>query len=132
MSQRSVVAVVLLLAGIVVLAVTLWARSGASPLARSWMSSGPAEEWMQERVVVLGAPILGVILLCAAALAAPGEIAVLRWPAIIVLVLLILPVLYFIAAFIPLPDLLYPKWARAVRRHRKQMLAAWRSGGRWS
>lgn len=102
------------------LALTAWTRAGASPAARAWMTTGPVEQWMLERVVVLGMPLLGVALLCASVLAAPWEIPALRLGAIGVLVILVIPTVYFILAFIPIPGALLPRWAREVRRRRRQ------------
>lgn len=102
------------------LALTAWTRAGASRAARAWMATGPIEQWMLERVVVLGMPLLGAVLLCASVLAAPWEIPALRLCAIGVLVILVIPTVYFILTFISIPGALFPRWAREVRRRRRQ------------
>lgn len=119
MPPRVTVTLVLMILGLLALGLAAWLRAGLSPRARAWMSTGPTEEWMAERVVLLGLPLAGSALLCAAALSAPVDGLVLRVVGGVGLVLLVPFVLWFILAFIPMPGPLYPRWARAIRESRK-------------
>lgn len=118
MPPDAVASVVLLILGIVVLGLAVWLRAGGSALARAWMSTGPNEEWMAERLVLLGLPLAGAALICAAALAAPLDLPIVRVLAVGVLLLLVPLVIWFVLAFIPLPGLLCPRGARAIRERR--------------
>lgn len=109
MPPDAVASVVLLVLGIVVLGVAVWLRAGGSALARAWMSTGPNEQWMAERLVLLGLPLAAVALICAAALAAPLDLPIVRVLAVGVLLLLVPLVIWFVLGFIPLPGLLCPR-----------------------
>ncbi|WP_460476957.1 hypothetical protein [Brachybacterium huguangmaarense] len=119
MPPRATVTFVLMMLGLLSLGLVAWLRAGRSSRARAWMSTGPTEGWMAERVVLLGLPLGGAALLCAAALSAPVDWPVLRIVGGFGLVLLTPFVLWFILAFIPMPGLLYPRWARTIRERRK-------------
>ncbi|GAA1486729.1 hypothetical protein GCM10009625_35340 [Brachybacterium fresconis] len=106
--------------GLLLLAYTLWSRHGGSPPARHWIAPPPAENWMLERIVVLGAPAIGLALIDVAAILVLEGFPVLRGLAVGVLIVLLIPVLYFVLAVIPLPLVLYPRWAREVVRRRRR------------
>ncbi|EWS79569.1 hypothetical protein [Brachybacterium phenoliresistens] len=123
MSQRALLAVVFALVGIVLLGIALWLRSGSPAPLRFWMSPFH-EDWMAERLVLLGLPTAGGLLLCCAAIAAPLETPLLRLLGVALLLVLAVPMLYFLAAFLPLPAFLYPRWARQVQAGRAQAMRA--------
>ncbi|GAA1491065.1 hypothetical protein GCM10009626_38110 [Brachybacterium sacelli] len=75
---------------------------------------------MLERIVVLGTPAVGLALLDVAAIILLQDLPVLRALAFVVLIVLLIPVLYFLAAVIPMPLFLYPRWAREVVRRRRR------------
>lgn len=106
--------------GLLLLTYTLWSRHGGSPAARHWIAPPPAENWMLERIVVLGAPAIGLVLIDVAAILVLEGFPVLRAIAFAVLIVLLITVLYFVLAVIPLPLVLYPRWAREVVRRRRQ------------
>ena len=71
-------------------------------------------------MTVLGAPMIGVMCLCFAAIVVPVVGPYLALVAVPVGVLAFVLFLWAIMLFIPLPDLLYPRWARPLRcRHRE-------------
>jgi len=114
--------------GLVLLGGTLWARRGRSKAARFWMPLNLRGDWMLERCVVLGAPTFGLLMLSIAAMAALDSATATAIGGFLIIVLLALPGVYFILAFLPLPPWLYPRWAREVLTWRKQAdagLDAW-------
>lgn len=130
MAQREVGTVVFVLAGLAILALVLWARRGRSYRARSWMYT-PLGEDRTERMVLLGGPVCGLGLLAFGAITLPPRafgwafvstevLAVTTAAGIALLALLVLPLLYWVLIFIPLPDVLYPRWAREVREDRRR------------
>lgn len=130
MSEREVGTLVFLAAGLLILAPVVWARRGGSYRARSWMYT-PLGQMRTERMVILGGPVCGLGLLAFAALALPPQafgwafvstevLAFITAAGIGLLALLVLPLLYWLLIFIPLPDFLYPPWAREVREDRRR------------
>jgi len=130
MAQREVGTLVFLGAGLVILAVVVWARRGRSYRARSWMYT-PLGDMRTERIAILGGPICGLGLLACGAIALPPQAfgltfigrevtAITTAAGMAMFGLLALPLLYWVLIFIPLPDALYPRWAREVREDRRQ------------
>lgn len=76
---------------------------------------------MLERIVILGAPAAGLALRSVAAIFLFQDITVLRNLAIAVLAVLLIPLLYFLVAVIPIPLVLYPRWAQVVVRDRRRV-----------
>ena len=127
MSERLLVSLSLALVGLVFLGVALWLRTGRPTALRGWMNP-LAENWMAERVVLLGLPTVGALLVCVAVVAAPHQWTALRLLAIGAMVLLIVPAVYFLIALLPLPGFLYPAWARRVRDGREARMRAFLIG----
>lgn len=130
MSEREVGSLLLLAGALVFLLPTVWARRGRSYRARSWMYT-PAGSLRTERMVIFGGPTCGLGLLALAAIALPphafglallgSEVAAAAAAAgFVLLILLVLPLLYWVLLFIPMPDFLYPRWAREVREDRRK------------
>lgn len=91
----------------------------------------PLGEMRTERMVIFGGPVCGFGLLALGAIALPPQafglaffstdvIAVSTAAGVALLALLVLPLLYWVLIFIPLPDFLYPRWAREVRADRRR------------
>lgn len=114
------ISLLLVVGGLLLLGYSLWSRHGGSRAARHWIDAPPAENWMLERIVLLGAPVAGLALFAIAAIVTFQDIPPLRNLAIGMLALLLLPALYFMIALIPLPLALYPTWARDVVRWRRE------------
>ncbi|WP_147917229.1 hypothetical protein [Ruania zhangjianzhongii] len=133
MSQREVGTLVFLAAGLIILAVTIWARRGGSYRARRWMYTPgpPTHSIHSERMVIFGGPTCGFGLVAFGAIALPRNafglelvgtdvIAVTTLTGAILLGLLVVPLLYWVLVFIPIPDAFYPHWAREVREDRRR------------
>lgn len=127
MSERLLVSLSLALVGLLLLALTLWLRAGRPTALRGWMNP-LTENWMAERMVLLGLPTVGALLICAAVVGAPHEWTVLRLIAIAGMLLLVVPAVYFLIAPLPLPGFLYPAWARARRDGREARMRAFLTG----
>lgn len=117
---RLLVSAGLALVGIGVLAYAAWARRGGSPKAREWMGSEFGSRTVDERVSVLGAPMFGVMCLCAAAVVLPVGGKYLAIAAVPIGVLAFFPFLWAIMLFIPLPNAIYPRWAQPLRRRHRE------------
>src|SRR5699024_5768713 len=87
--------------------------------------------WHTERMVILGGPVCGLGLLACGAIALPPQAfgltligrevtAITTAAGMAMFGLLALPLLYWVLIFIPLPDALYPRWARDVREDRRK------------
>lgn len=124
---------VFLAAGLIILAVTIWARRGGSYRARSWMyTPGPPDHHHHsERMVIFGGPICGFGLVALGLIALPRNafglefvgtdvIAATTLTGVILLGLLVVPLLYWTLSFIPIPDAFYPRWAREEREDRRR------------
>ena len=133
MSEREVGSLVLLAAGLVILVFTVWARRGGSYRARSWMYApgSPTHSIHNERIVIFGGPTCGFGLVALGAIALPQHafglefvdtdvVAATTVTGAILLGLLVVPLLYWMLAFIPIADALYPRWAREVREDRRR------------
>lgn len=103
------------LLGILLLAYSAWARRGRSAAARRWMGDGFGSRTVDERMTVLGAPLLGAMCLCVALGVLPTVGEHLMLVAFPLAALLFLPFLVVLMLFIPLPDFIYPRWARPLR-----------------
>lgn len=130
MTQRTIICIILILPGLLLLVYTAWARHGGTPGSRHWLPAPPAENWQLERIVVLGAPSIGLLLITIGAMALPSATPVLRWIGVPVLVMLLIPLAWFIIAVIPVPVALYPRWARQTVRWRRQYWSDVRRGVR--
>jgi len=129
-SEREWVCIALLAGGLLILTVVGWARRGRSRAARKWMYT-PVGERYTERIVILGGPVCGLGLLALGIAAIPehafGSALVgadlhgfAAAVALAILALLAVPLLYWVLIFLPLPDFLYPTWARELRRDRRR------------
>ncbi|ASO17861.1 hypothetical protein FHR81_005350 [Actinoalloteichus hoggarensis] len=116
--------------GILLLAYSVRARRGGSASARQWMGDGFGERTVDERRTVLGAPLLAVMCLCLVLGILPtvGEYLMLVTSPIAAL--LFLPFLVVLLPFIPLPNLLYPRWARPLRARDRRAERAVRAAPR--
>ena len=104
----------MVVAASVLLGVAVWAWRGRSRAARFWMPETLTGSWQLERCVLLGAPTVALMLLDVVVM------LVVDTPAATVvggtvLLLLCLPGLYFLLAFLPVPRWLYPQWAKEIR-----------------
>lgn len=100
--------------GTAFLAHGIWARRGRSERARAWMGNEFGGFQGEERWAVLGGPSIGVLCLCCAAMTLPRIgllLALVAAPvAVLAFALMFLSRMYFI----PLPDVIYPRWARPL------------------
>lgn len=69
---------------------------------------------------VLGAPMIGVMCLCFAAIVLPAVGKHLAFVAVPIGVLCFIPLIICRLSFIPIPDAVYPKWARPIRHADEQ------------
>ena len=127
MSERLLVSLSLALIGLLLLGVARGLRTGRPTVRRGWVNP-QSEKWMAERVVLLGLPTVGALLVCVALAAAPHQWTVLRLLAIAGMVVLAVPALYFLIAPLPLPGFLYPGWARRLRDGREARMRAFLTG----
>ncbi|HJF49601.1 MAG: hypothetical protein LOY01_13995 [Brachybacterium paraconglomeratum] len=118
-----VVPLVVGLAGLLMIALSLWFRVGRPVLMSRWMDPW-SEDWQAERSVLLGLPTAGAMLLCVAAVGAIPEWNALRLLVVGAMGLLVVPMLYCLIAPLPLPGFLYPAWARALRDTREERMEA--------
>ncbi|MGY5764180.1 hypothetical protein ACXET9_03135 [Brachybacterium sp. DNPG3] len=105
----------LALLGIALLAFTVWTRRGRTPAARAWMRGTVGPRARNERIIVLGVPSLAVLSLCTAAISLPGVGPSLTAFVAPLGVLAFLPLAWALMTFLPVPDALYPRWARPLR-----------------
>lgn len=115
------------LVGLLMIGLGLWLRAGRPAAMDRWMDP-LSENWMAERVVLLGMPTVGALLVCLAAVAAPHQWTMLRLLAIAGMVVLAVPALYFLIVPLPLPGFLYPGWARRLRDGRGAQRRAFLTG----
>lgn len=108
------------LLGILLLAYSVWARRGRSAAARRWMGDGLGSRTVDERMTVLGAPLLGAMCLCIALGVLPTVGEYLMLVAFPLAAILFLPFLVVLMLFIPLPDFVYPRWARPLREDNRR------------
>lgn len=108
------------LVGVLLLVYVVWARHGGSPAAQAWMGNDFGSRTVDERMTVLGAPMLGLICLCVAAGVLPvvgKHLMLITFP---LAGLLFLPFFWAAMLFLPLPDLIYPRWARPLRERNRR------------
>ena len=74
----------------------------------------------QERMTVLGWPAVAGLCLCFALAALPVADGLLRIPAALLSIPLFLALIITQISAIPLPEGLYPHWARELRRQRRE------------
>ena len=98
----------------------IWRRLGRSTTARRWMGDGMFPRTSQERMTVLGWPALAGLCLCFALAALPVADGLLRIPAALLSIPLFLALLITQISVIPLPEGMYPRWARELRRQRRE------------
>ncbi|OFT55670.1 hypothetical protein HMPREF3159_09840 [Brachybacterium sp. HMSC06H03] len=115
------------LVGLLMIGLGLWLRAGRPEAMHRWMNP-LSENWMAERVVLLGMPSVGALLVCLAVVAAPHQWTVLRLLAIAGMVVPAVPALYVLIAPLPLPGFLYPGWARRLRDGREAQMRAFLTG----
>ena len=110
------------------LAYCAWARRGRSPAARRWMGNEFGNAPFNERMTVLGGPMFGLICLC---FSLECRHVVARYLMLITFplgALLFLVMFWALMVFLPLPDIVYPRWARPLReenRQREKAMKAW-------
>lgn len=116
------------LVGVLCLLYSAWARAGRSARARRWMGNEFGSTPNDERMTVLGLPGIGLMCFGLAAVTIPRiglYLAVIGAP----LLLLGLATLFLaLMLFIPLPDAIYPRWARPLRQQRREQeraMKAW-------
>ncbi|MGP5412229.1 hypothetical protein [Brachybacterium paraconglomeratum] len=123
---RLLIAASLVLVGTAFLAHGIWARRGRSERARAWMGNEFGGFQGEERWAVLGGPSIGVLCLCCAAMMLPRIgllLALVAAPgAVLAFALMFLSRMYFI----PLPDVIYPRWARPLRERNRRVEEAWK------
>lgn len=108
--------------GVLLIWFVVWARRGRTPRALAWFDAEGFSIGREERFVVLGAPGIVGMLWCFAFMIMPG---VGERPAVVAFYLMIascVPVWISIMLFIPLPDFLYPRWARPIRRRNREQV----------
>src|SRR5699024_2526088 len=114
--------------GVGFLAYCAWARRGRSPAARRWMGNEFGNEPFNERMTVLGGPTFWLICLCFSLGSLPGGgryMMLIRLP---LGALLLLVRFWALMVCPPLPDIVYPRWARPLReenRQREKAMKAW-------
>ena len=123
---RLLVAAGLALVGLFCLAYAIWTRRGRTERARAWMGSEFGERLRDERWAVLGAPMFGVMCLCFAAFVLPAVGIYLGLVTLPLAALFFVLFLWAMMYFIPLPDVIYPRWARPLRERNRSVEAAWK------
>ena len=113
-------AVAAVLLALVISVYVIRRRLGRSAMARRWMGDGMFPRTSQERMTVLGWPALAGLCLCFALAALPVADGTLRLPAALLSIPLFLALLITQISAIPLPEGMYPHWARELRRERRE------------
>ena len=98
----------------------IWERRGRSPAARRWMGRGQGNPLFRERMSVVGGPAVGVLCWCFSAVALPVIGTYLLLVVAPIAVLSFIPLIICCLSFIPIPDAVYPKWARPIRHANEQ------------
>lgn len=126
--ERLLVASGLTLVGLLLLLYAVWARRGRSPRARAWMGQGWGSRHRDERMTLLGVPIVGMYCLCGAAVAMADGSPLVLLGAVLVGVLLAPPAVLVFMTWFRVPTVVYPRWARPLHR---QNLAAEAEASAW-
>ncbi|WP_062948575.1 MULTISPECIES: hypothetical protein [Brachybacterium] len=106
--------------GAALFAFAIWQRRGRSPAARRWMGRGRGNPDFEERMSLIGFPALGVLCWCFGAVVLPVIGTYLALIAVPIGVLFFIPLIICRLDFIPIPDAVYPKWARPIRHANEQ------------
>lgn len=101
--------------GAALFAFAIWQRRGRSPAARRWMGRGRGNPDFEERMSLIGFPATGVLCWCFSAVVLPVIGVYLILPLAPIAVLCFIPLIICRLDFIPIPDAVYPKWARPIR-----------------
>ena len=101
-------------------AFAIWQRRGRSPAARRWMGRGRGNPDFEERMSLIGFPALGALCWCFGAVVLPVIGTYLALIAVPIAVLCFIPLIICRLDFIPIPDAVYPKWARPIRHANEQ------------
>lgn len=115
-----VLALAAVMIALAIVVYVIWRRLGRSATARRWMGDGMFPRTSQERMTVLGWPALAGLCLCFALAALPVADGLLRIPAALLSIPLFLALLITQISAIPLPEGMYPHWARELRRQRRE------------
>ena len=108
------------LVGSALFALAIWERRGRSPAARRWMGRGRGNPLFRERMSVIGMPAGGVLCWCFSAAVLPVIGTYLMLVVAPIAVLCFIPLIICRLDFIPIPDAVYPKWARPIRHANEQ------------
>lgn len=119
MDDDVLLSTVLTAVGLALVVYYVWARRGASARARWWMGDGPVARPNGERMTILGAPAVALMCFSSAGIAAPVGGGALVAALLPLALLSFAGVLIGRMSSIPLPDVLYPRWAREEHRRRK-------------
>ena len=106
--------------GAALFAFAIWQRRGRSPAARRWMGRGRGNPDFEERMSLIGFPATGVLCWCFSAVVLPVIGGYLILPLAPIAVLCFIPLIICRLDFIPIPDAVYPKWARPIRHANEQ------------
>ena len=106
--------------GAALFAFAIWQRRGRSPAARRWMGRGRGNPDFEERMSLIGFPATGVLCWCFSAAVLPVIGVYLILPLAPIAVLCFIPLIICRLDFIPIPDAVYPKWARPIRHANEQ------------
>lgn len=79
---------------------------------------------MMERLVLLGLPLAGACLILASGVAIPIGQPAVSVISLVGLVILVPAVVYLLLPLLPIPGIIFPRWARDIRSRRAQMNAA--------
>ncbi|MFD1717229.1 hypothetical protein [Georgenia deserti] len=114
--------------GLALIGYSVRARRGRSPAARTWMGNEFGSFRRDERMTVLGAPVIGGMCWCFTMTALPVVGTYLMLVALPIAALLFLALVIVLLPFVPLPDAVYPRWARPLRernRRTEKAVKAW-------
>lgn len=117
---RLLFSVAAFLVGLALFALAIWERRGRSPAARRWMGRGRGNPLFRERMSVIGMPAGGVLCWCFSAAVLPVIGTYLMLVVAPIAVLCFIPLIICRLDFIPIPDAVYPKWARPIRHANEQ------------
>lgn len=95
----------------------IWARRGRSERARTWMANGRRTDSRDVRMSVLGAPAAaGFFMVGGLGMLVGGRLLTIAGLLMVGFSLLVL--VAWPMTFIPIPDWVYPRWARSSRSQR--------------